>query len=90
MAPVSTNIKIDPELKKEAQEILDTFGLTLTGAINIFLRQVVREQAIPFRVGNPFPNDETLQAIRDARNGIGLSRAFNSVEELLEDLYADD
>lgn len=90
MASVSTSIKIDPELKKEAQEILDTFGLTLTGAINIFLRQVVREQAIPFRVGNPFPNDETLQAIRDARNGIGLSRAFNSVEELLEDLYADD
>ncbi len=90
MTPVSTTIKIDPTLKEQAQTLFEDFGLSLSGAINIFLRQAVREQAIPFRVGNPKPNFETLQAIENARKGIGLSRGFSSVAELMEDLNADD
>lgn len=90
MAVVSTNIKIDSDLKRESQELFESFGITLSAAINMFLRQAVREQAIPFRVGNPAPNAETLLAIRDAREGIGLSRGFSSVAELMEDLNADD
>lgn len=90
MTPVSTNIKIDPELKEQAQDLFESLGMNLTTAVNIFLRQSVREQAIPFRIGEPVPNAETLQAIRDARNGVGLSRGFTSVKELMEDLNADD
>lgn len=90
MTPVSTNIKIDPDLKKESQILFEQLGLSLSTAINMFLRQSVREQAIPFRVGNPIPNSETLKAIEDARKGIGLSRGFSSVAELMEDLNADD
>ena len=90
MATVSTNVKIDQTLKQEAQELFESFGLSLSSAINIFLRQSVREQAIPFRVGNPLPNMETIQAIEDARKGIGLSRGFTSVAELMEDLDADE
>lgn len=90
MTPVSTNIKIDPELKEQAQELFESLGMNLTTAVNIFLRQSVREQAIPFRIGEPVPNAETLQAIRDARRGIGLSRGFTSVKELMEDLDADN
>lgn len=89
MTPVSTNIKIDPELKEQAQELFESLGMNLTTAVNVFLRQSVREQAIPFRIGEPVPNAETLQAIRDARRGIGLSRGFTSVKELMEDLDAD-
>ncbi len=90
MAAVSTNIKIDPTLKQESQRLFESFGLSLSTAVNMFLRQAVREQAIPFRVGEPFPNAETIKAIEDARNGIGLSRGFTSVSELMEDLDADD
>ncbi len=90
MAAVSTNIKIDPVLKQESQALFESFGLSLSTAINMFLRQAVREQAIPFRVGTPIPNAETLKAIEDARNGIGLSHSFSSVAELMEDLNADD
>ena len=90
MAPVSTSIKIDPALKEESQALFESFGLSLSAAINMFLRQAVREQAIPFRVGNPLPNYETLQAIENARRGIGVSRGFSSVSELMEDLDADD
>ena len=90
MAPVSTNIKIDPELKEQSQALFESLGLSMSTAINLFLRQAVREQAIPFRVGKPLPNLETLRAIEDARKGIGLSRGFSSVAELMEDLNADD
>mgnify|MGYP001039753890 CR=1 FL=1 len=90
MAAVSTNIKIDRALKRESQALFESFGLSLSTAVNMFLRQAVREQAIPFRIGTPAPNIETLKAIEDARNGIGLSRGFTSVTELMEDLDADD
>ena len=70
--------------------MFESLGLSLSAAVNIFLRQAVREQAIPFRVGAPMPNAETLQAIQDARRGVGLSRGFTSVRELMEDLDADD
>ena len=90
MAAVSTNIKIDPTLKQESQALFESLGLSLSTAVNMFLRQAVREQAIPFRIGMPIPNTETMKAIEDARNGIGLSRGFSSVSELMEDLDADD
>ena len=90
MTPVSTNIKIDPVLKEQAQDLFESLGMNLTTAVNIFLRQSVREQAIPFRIGEPAPNAETWQAFRDARNGVGLSRGFTSVKELMEDLDADN
>jgi len=90
MAAVSTNIKIDEKLKQESQMLFESLGLNLSTAVNMFLRQAVREQAIPFRVGSPLPNRETLKAIEDARNGVGLSRGFSSVDELMEDLDADD
>lgn len=90
MTPVNTSIKIDPELKEQAQELFESLGLSLSAAVNVFLRQSVREQAIPFRIGEPLPNAQTLQAIQDARNGVGMSRAFHSVRELMEDLDADD
>lgn len=51
MAGQSTNIKIDPELKQQAQKLFSELGMDMTTAVNIFLRQAVREQAIPFRIG---------------------------------------
>lgn len=51
MAGQSTNIKIDPELKQQAQKLFSELGMDMTTAVNIFLRQAVREQAILFRIG---------------------------------------
>ena len=93
MAPVSTNIKIDPVLKKDAQELFDNLGLSLSAAVNLFLRQAVREQALPFRVRIPTPpiyNEETLKIIQDARRGVNVSGPFNTTEELFAALNADD
>lgn len=51
MPTTTTSIKLDTELKKQAQSLFDELGLNLSSAITIFLRQAVRERAIPFRIG---------------------------------------
>ena len=47
--PTST-IMIDPQLKEESSRVLEVLGLTLSGAVTIFLQAVVREQGLPFEV----------------------------------------
>lgn len=43
----ATTIRIDPEVKREAAAVL---GLSMSGAMNIFLRAVIREGGLPFDV----------------------------------------
>ena len=74
MSKISTNISLDPQLKKEAIELFNSFGLDLSTAITLFLSQSVREQRIPFEISAaPFystANIERLQkSIKDAQNG---------------------
>ena len=90
MATVSTTIQIDSALKQESQELFESFGLSLSAAINLFLRQSVKEQAIPFRTEQPVYNEETRKAIADARRGIGLTKAYHSAAELFAALDAED
>jgi len=92
MTPVSTNIKIDPKLKEQSQELFESLGLTLSAAVNMFLRQAVREQAIPFRVGSPLPNDETVEAIKEVKRmkaDPSLGKTYSNVDQMMEELLAD-
>lgn len=41
------SIRIDAELKSQAEQILSQFGMNMTGAVTMFLQQIVREQAVP-------------------------------------------
>ncbi len=58
MAKVSTNISIDADVKAQAQELFADLGLDLSSAINIFLRQCVRENCIPFTIQRGDPNGQ--------------------------------
>lgn len=42
------NIRIDDKLKKEAEKLFNDLGINMSSAINVFLKQSVREQKIPF------------------------------------------
>lgn len=86
----NTNISIDPVVKEEAQALFDNLGMSLSGAVNIFLKQCVREQAIPFRIGEPVPNAVTLAAMKDAAAGRNLYGPFDSVAAAMEALNAED
>ena len=53
MAATTINISTDSELKAKAQSVLNDLGLDMSTAINVFLRQVVSRQSIPFEISIP-------------------------------------
>ena len=65
------NFRIDDETKTEAEALFSRLGLTMSGAITVFLRQSINERGIPFRVRIPDakPKEELLRRIDDVRNG---------------------
>ena len=86
-------IRIDSELKKEAEELFADLGMNLTTAINVFFRQAVRRQQLPFAVTREcershVPNAETIAAIEEGKRIARdpNTRVFTTMEELLEDL----
>ncbi len=84
------NIRMDSELKRQFEAFCADMGMSMTTAFNIFAKKTVREYRIPFEIGGDVPNEETRKVMEDVRKGVGLSRAFSSVEELMEELDADD
>ena len=71
--------RVEPELKREAEELFLGLGLSATEAITLFYRQVTLHRGLPFSVR--MPNVETIEALRQARDGDGLSE-YTSLEEL--------
>ena len=65
MAKISTNISIDADVKKQAQELFATLGLDLSTAINIYLKKAISEHGIPFDVRVETPNAETIAAMNE-------------------------
>ena len=64
----TTNIcvRIDTELKAQAETLFSDLGMNLSTAITVFLRQAVRENRIPFEITRDRPTRETAAAMRDA------------------------
>lgn len=66
MATTPTQIRIDADLKKEASELFSYLGLDMSSAVNLFLRQCVLHEGLPFNVGAPRYSTRTLEAIAEA------------------------
>lgn len=78
--------RIDKAVKEEAAAVLAAMGLTVSGALRLLLTKVAHEKALPF--APLVPNAATIEAMREARQG-NLPQ-FDSVEDLFDDLHADD
>lgn len=89
MAKVSTSISIDADIKTKAQELFADFGLDLSTAINIFLRQSVRDNCIPFSIQRDVPNAETIAAMEAAERDEDLYGPFDTVADLMQALNAE-
>lgn len=88
MAQTSINIRMDDTLKQQFDLLCNELGLNMSTAFTIFAKTMVRQQRIPFDVALDTPNAETLAAIDDVNHGRNLSKTFNSVAALMEDLNA--
>ena len=89
MSTVNMSIRMDTELKKQAEDMLSAMGLNMTTAMNMFLRQVVRQGKIPFEIAADMPNSETVAAINeidDIIKGKISAKKYSSTDELFADL----
>lgn len=89
MPNVSTNIRIDDEVKRKAVAIFTDLGMDMTTAVNMFLRQTIRHNGLPFELKLDTPNEETLEAIHEVeemKKNPNMYRSYTNVDAMMEDL----
>ena len=87
------NVQIDSETKKQATTILNDLGLSMSTAINLFLKQVIKTDGLPFEVKNPKPSRQLLKALKEAEKmekHPEKYKGYTNIEELKEALLSDD
>ena len=95
MSVRSANVmaRVEPEIKAQAEAIIAQLGLTASSAINMFYRQIIQEQALPFqpRVVSRHPGsvDEMDREEFDTRMAIGYSQAINGDDFSLDEAFDD-
>ena len=90
MAQIS--LRVDDDVKRGAEQVLNEIGLSTATAINIFLRAVARERRIPFELSADVPNAETIEAIQEVKRlkaDPGLGKTYTDVDQMMEELLAD-
>jgi DNA-damage-inducible protein J len=75
--------RVEPDVKEHAEAIFRKLGLNATDAITLFYKQVGLCNGLPFDVR--IPNEKTLKAFEDTRNGIGLTH-YDNAQEMYDDL----
>lgn len=87
------NIRIDPEIKKDAEILFKSFGITVSDAVNLFLHQSLMVGSLPFEVRQPRYNAETEAAMQEACDmiaGIVQTKNFSSLQDFLTDMKENE
>ncbi len=84
MKNINVTLRLDKELKEEAEALFEDMGLSINTACRMFLKRAVQDQRIPFEVRRP--DRKTLRAIAEAEQEKDLSGCFDNVDELMKDL----
>lgn len=81
MKTAAVHSRIDPEVKAQAESILQRLGVSPTEAIRMFYTQITLRNGLPFSVD--LPNETTEKALNESRAGRNLER-FENVDDLLK------
>lgn len=84
MATAVLQVRVNDELKKRVDERLKRMGLNMSTAVNMLMHQIDIQGRIPFEIVDK--PSKLKKAITDIENGIGLSKVYDSTEELYRDL----
>ena len=84
MAQIS--LRIDDDVKRSAERTLEDIGLSMSSAINIFLKKVAREKRIPFELSvDPFYSKENIEELErrvtEIRSGKSVLKEHDLIEE---------
>lgn len=85
---INFTVRLDSQVKEDAEKLFSDLGMTLSSAFNIFLHQSLINQGLPFSVRREVPNKTTLAAMKEAIELANnpTAKTFSSVKELMEDL----
>ena len=87
----SMYIRIDPEVKANAEAIYSQYGITLTEAVNIFFHQSINVGGLPFDLRPSVPNAETIAAIKEVeemKKDPSIGKAHTDVDEMMKELLS--
>ncbi len=87
MAQTNLTIRIDENIKQEAELLFSKIGLNLSSAINVFFRQAIREQAIPFAL-KPYDDYYTGKRLERVLHSIGQAERGEIITKSLAELEA--
>ncbi len=83
------SLRIDKDIRKEMANVCDELGLSLSAAFNMYAKAVAREKRIPLTLDlKEVYNAKTAKSIKNVVKKKNLSKTFNSISELMEDLNA--
>lgn len=89
---VSTNLSLDPDLKKNAITLFTDLGMDLSTVVSVFLRQAVRVQGFPFTITRETPNAETIAAMNEydqMKEHPELYKTYSNFKELMDEVLSD-
>jgi DNA-damage-inducible protein J len=73
MSQINVTIRLDKEIKENAEKLFHDLGMNFSTAVNIFARQALRQGKIPFEICDPFYSEKNqsrlMSAIADAEEG---------------------
>lgn len=79
------SVRVDEEVKRRAESVLDELGLSMTAAITVFLKKVGREHRIPFELNaDPFYSENNIRYLEGIMKDIREGKAHFSEHELIE------
>lgn len=87
------NLRIEPDIKAQADAVFSSLGISVTDAINVFLHASIMEGGFPFQPKQPGYNRETLMAMQEAKDimaGKIEAKRYDSLNSLLADIDAED
>jgi len=93
----NVSIRLDENIKQDAENLFEELGISFSSAVNIFLRQAIRERAIPFQIQAKtsderyaeyfnFYNNQILEkSIQELKDGKGIVKTLDELEGLLNE-----
>ena len=90
-------VRIDDDIKKDVEALFEKLGMSVSGAINIFFRQALREQAMPFTISaksaeekyneyfNPYNMKILLESIEQAQKGQVVIKTLEELKAVAND-----
>lgn len=77
------NICIDKTVKENSEKVFEELGLNMSTAVNIFLRQVIRVNGIPFEIKGNTPKQETIEAMEESITiANGKEKGYTNIDDL--------